>query len=137
MSKKRIIAFDVGDVWIGVAQAYINQQIAFPYQTWKMYEFEKKFSEYLAKNNIEKAVIGLPLTLTGNKSQQTIKVEEWVWKIKKQFPTILYCFQDERFSSQFATNIVIFNNNKSKNSNHSLAATIILENYLQKIDKLN
>jgi RNase H-fold protein (predicted Holliday junction resolvase) len=69
---------DVGDQWIGVAHASELVGIVFPYRTWQAYEFVKKFTAYLKEHQVQTAVIGFPLTLKGNESQQTEKVRNWV-----------------------------------------------------------
>lgn len=132
---KKIIAFDVGDQWIGVAHALDSLPFVFPYQTWQAYQFVDKFSAYLHQYNVEIAVVGLPLTLKGNESQQTEKVKAWVTQMEKIFFPIKFFFEDERLSSKFATNIAVQNNNKKKYSNHELAAALILENFLNKNKK--
>ncbi len=129
---KKIIGLDVGDQWIGVAHASELIGIVFPYQTWQAYEFVKKFTAYLKEHEVKTAVIGFPLTLKGNESQQTEKVKNWVTVMSAQFLEITFVFQDERLSSKFATNISIQNNSKNKHSNHELAAALILDNFIKK-----
>ena len=80
-------------------------------------------------NKIENVVVGLPKTLEGGESQQTVKVIEWVAEKRSIFQSIEFVFFDERLTSQFAKKI-IRQNKSSKNSDHSVAAGIILENYL-------
>lgn len=132
MITKKIIALDVGDAWIGVAHTDPDLKIVFPYQTWKAYEFDKKFAAYLKAFQVSTVVIGLPLTLSGNRSQQTEKVQQWVEQKKKDFPHITFIFEDERLSSQFASHISLQNMHKSVHSNHAVAAAIILEHFVKK-----
>lgn len=126
----RIIAFDVGDKWIGVAHTDLLQTMAIPLSTWQVDSFKKEFSLYLTKNNLEKAIVGLPLTLSGGQSEQTKKIESWLIERKIEFPQISFFFQDERLSSQFAKRIMQQNKQKSNHSDHSIAASIMLENFL-------
>ena len=128
----KIIALDLGDQWIGVSHATESIGIVFPYQTWQAYEFVKKFTVYLQEYEVKTVVIGFPLTLKGNESQQTEKVKEWVKTMSAQFSEVTFVFEDERLSSKFATNISIQNNSKNKHSNHELAAALILENFINK-----
>lgn len=129
---KKIIGLDVGDKWIGVAHASESIRIVFPYQTWQAYEFVKKFTAYLKEHQVQTVVIGFPLTLKGNESQQTEKVKNWVESMSARFSEVAFVFQDERLSSKFAANISIQNNSKNKHSNHELAAALILDNYIKK-----
>lgn len=126
---KRIVAFDVGDTWIGVAHTDLLQIIVIPHDTWRYKDFDNLFRKYLIANKIENVVVGLPKTLEGGESQQTVKVIEWVAEKRSIFQSIEFVFFDERLTSQFAKKI-IRQNKSSKNSDHNVAAGIILENYL-------
>jgi putative Holliday junction resolvase len=126
---KRIIAFDVGDVWIGVAHTDLLQTIAIPLATWKTNEFDAKFRDYLILYPVDVVLIGLPKTLKNHSSEQTNKVYAWYEGIRGKYPDTHFVLIDERLSSQFAKNILVSSKSK-KNSDHSLAAAIILENYL-------
>lgn len=130
-NKNKIIALDVGDAWIGTAYTDFSHTFVFPGETWRTHEFKQKFTAYITLHKIQIAVIGLPLTLQGKKSEQTNKIETWIEQAKINFPSIAFHIQDERLSSKFAQNIINQNNNKNKHSNHSIAACIILENYIQ------
>lgn len=134
-NNNKIIGFDVGDQWIGVAHANEFIGIVFPYQTWQAYEFVKKFTAYLKEYQVQTVVVGFPLTLKGSESQQTEKVKNWVEVMSVRFSGVTFVFQDERLSSKFATNISIQNNSKNKHSNHELAAALILDNYMKKNKK--
>ncbi len=125
----RIIAFDIGDKWIGVAHSDFSQSIVFPYATWKVEFFEKEFNNYLINNKIELIIVGIPKTMQGNNSEQTNKVLLWLEDIKAKYKNITFHLQDERLSSKFAKKILSTNKSK-KNSDHTIAASIILENFL-------
>lgn len=131
---KRILALDIGDKWIGVAHSDALQIIVSPYQTWQINQFEKELSNYLLKHKVAFILIGLPRTMQGNNSEQTNKVLMWVEEIKIKFKDIIFKLQDERLSSQIAKKILIQNKNK-KNSDHTIAACIILENFLLHYNK--
>jgi putative Holliday junction resolvase len=135
----RILALDIGDVWIGVAHTDPTKTIILPFATWKKIELITKINKYLSENTIEEIIIGLPITLNGNFSNQTNKIIEIKADLEKNFNTVRFTLFDERLSSKFAKNIQISNNlkrNKSKKnknteiSEHSIAASIILEGYL-------
>ena len=126
---KRIVAFDVGDTWIGVAHTDLLQTIVIPHDTWKHKDFDILYTKYLMAHKIESVVVGFPKTLEGRESQQTEKVIEWVAEKRSVFQSVDFVFFDERLTSQFAKKIMR-QNKSSKNSDHSVAAGIILENYL-------
>lgn len=131
---KRIVALDVGDRWIGVAHSDPLQIIAIPYATWEFEKFDSLFSAYLLKNNIKLVIIGLPKTMQGKNSIQTNKILKWYEEVKIRFNHIFFSLQDERLSSQFAKKI-LFDNKSKKNSDHTVAASIILENFLLYFNK--
>jgi putative Holliday junction resolvase len=126
---KRILALDLGDKWIGVAHTDLMQIMVIPYGTWRFDSFDTEFSAYILQNRLECVIVGFPKTMQGNASDQTNKVLLWIERIKIKFPTITFHLVDERLSSQFAKKIL--SENKSKNnSDHTIAAAIILENFL-------
>lgn len=126
---RRILALDVGDKWIGVAHTDMIQISVIPYGTWEMKHFDKEFALYLITHSIECVIVGLPKTMQGNNSEQTNKVLLWFEETKIKFEKITFHLQDERLSSQIAKKI-LFHNKSKKNSDHTIAAAIILENFL-------
>lgn len=126
---KRILALDIGDKWIGVAHSDPLKIMVTPYGTWEFENFDKEFTDYLSKNKVALVIVGLPKTMQGNNSEQTNKVIAWLEDIKIKFKEITFHLQDERLSSSFAKKI-LFDNKSKKNSDHTIAASIILENFL-------
>jgi RNase H-fold protein (predicted Holliday junction resolvase) len=127
----RFIALDVGEAWIGVAHNAPQSTLVFPVGTWKKSLFRKELATYLKQHLIEKIIIGLPITLTNSHSEQTKKIIEWKEQEEKFFSKHPFIFFDERLSSQFAKNILSSSPLVSKKSDHAIAASIILENFLQ------
>jgi putative transcription antitermination factor YqgF len=129
--KKRILAFDIGDSWIGVAHTDAEQILCVPYETWKSTEFKIKLTNYLSKNDVEAIVFGLPITMSGGHSDQTKKVTALYEIIKNEFSNYNFYLQDERLSSQFSQKFI--NKKKgSKHTDHAISAFIILENFMMK-----
>lgn len=133
MENKRILALDIGDVWIGTAHTDFSKTFVHPNETWKRIDLIKNLENYFKLNQIEIIVVGLPITMKGKESAQTKKTLETCELIKKSFPEIIIETFDERLSSSFAKNIQFLNKTKNKLKEHSIAAAIILENYLNKI----
>ena len=71
---KRIIALDLGDAWIGVAQTDLLQILCKPHTTWKASELARSLREYLSLNPVEGVVVGVPYTFAGTQSEQTKKI---------------------------------------------------------------
>jgi putative holliday junction resolvase len=84
----RIVAFDVGDAWIGVAQTDATRTIVSPVETWRHGDFFEEFAEYLAKNNVITIVVGYPITLKGNVSDQTKKILNFKEKLGEKYKEI-------------------------------------------------
>ena len=87
------------------------------------------------QNNVELLVIGLPLKLDGTESESTIMAKEFAEKIAK-FSGVKIEFQDERLSTVSAERILLEGNvrrEKRKGVVDKIAATIILQNYLDRL----
>ena len=130
-NNKRLLALDVGESWIGVAHSIPQSNLVLPIGTWKKNLFRKEFSHYLIRYRIEKVIIGLPITLTNTYSEQTKKIIEWKEIEEKYFSEYSFVFFDERLTSQFAKNILNSLPLISNKSDHAVAASVILENFLQ------
>lgn len=134
----RILGLDIGSVRIGIAQSDELEIIASPLEVYKrtnsINNDAKYISSIVTKNNIGKIVVGLPLKLDGSASTSVDMVNEFVEKIKK-FTDIEIVLQDERLSTVTASKILIEGNVRRENRKgvvDKIAATIILQNYLDK-----
>lgn len=82
-------------------------------------------------------VIGLPLKLDGSEGESVQMVREFASELSK-ITDAKIIFQDERLSTVSAEKILIESNmrrEKRKNVIDQVAATIILQNYLDKMKK--
>jgi RNase H-fold protein (predicted Holliday junction resolvase) len=70
--------------------------------------------------------------MNGKNSDQTNKILELKKELELEFKDINFFIQDERLSSKFAQNIQRNNSKKDKNKEHAIAASIILESFLEK-----
>ncbi|OGB86327.1 hypothetical protein A3J41_03110 [candidate division TM6 bacterium RIFCSPHIGHO2_12_FULL_38_8] len=127
----KIIALDLGDVWTGTALSDSLKILAKPYKTIKTIEVLNFLKELFAKEMIETMVIGYPQTMKGTESLQTKKVLEQKELIAKTFPDIKIILWDERLSSKTARTIQGKNARTQKENEHSIAAAVILQTYLQ------
>ena len=126
----RIIAFDIGDVHTGVAYSDDLGIIAAPYTSVATNILVSWLTHLLTTEPIETIVVGYPKTLRGTHSAQTEKVIAFVEMLKKQFPTITWKLIDERLTSKQAQIYLRTKSKKHKNSEHSIAAAIVLQTYL-------
>lgn len=135
----RIMCLDVGKVRIGIAQSDPMQIIATPVEVLKRTQSINNDAKYvvnLAKTNeVGLIVVGLPLKLDGSAGESVAMAEEFAEKLLK-FSDIPIEFQDERLSTMSAERILLEGNvrrDKRKGVVDKIAATIILQNYLDRL----
>jgi putative Holliday junction resolvase len=128
---KRLVCLDYGSAWIGVAHTDPMQFFAKPYATWMNKDLEKKLEEYLKAHSVEAVIIGLPITMKGNESQQTTEIKKAKELLEKKFPLVVFLLHDERMSSIQAQKLKKINRN-DEYSEHAIAASFILESFLTK-----
>lgn len=122
----RILGIDYGTKRIGLAISDESQTFARELKIVSPKEFWTEINQLISDEYITKVVLGWPLNMSGEKTQKTNEVESFKLKVESktglQVETI-----DERLSSQMAQNI-----SGSKKDLDSLAAQILLQNYLDK-----
>ena len=137
---KRILGLDHGDRRIGLALSDPLQIIAKPFETIDL-KFAKNIFDLLnsiiKEQNVEKIIVGYPITLKNKFSIQTKKVLKFVELLKKnvQIEVKLY---DERLTSQIAQKSLIMQEVKTGHNKEDVdktAAAIFLQNYLDENKK--
>lgn len=135
----RIMCLDVGKARIGIAQSDPMKIIASPLEVLKRTVSINNDAKYIAslikQNDVELLVVGLPLKLDGTESESTIMAKEFAEKISK-YSDVKIEFQDERLSTVSAERILLEGNvrrDKRKGVVDKIAATIILQNYLDRL----
>ena len=130
----RILGIDYGESRIGLAISDKTKSIAFPFKTIKnknidsLLEFLNKLS---SEKNIESLVVGLPLGMNGEDTQQTKNIRIFSRSISSLRLPIF--FQDERLTSISAKKSLIEQNIKTGNNKEKIderAATILLQQFL-------
>ena len=132
---KRILALDYGDKKIGVAISDPMKIIAKPLMVINNFSYKHilfEIQNLITEQNIEKIVVGLPLTLKNKKSIQTKKVLKFIEELNKDInlPIIAY---DERLTSKIATQSLINQGVKTGHNKKDIdktAAAIFLQDYL-------
>ncbi len=127
----KIIALDIGNVHTGVAYADDLNIIAIPYTTVATHELTVWLTELFAKEPISTIIVGYPKTLAGRESQQTQITLALKNQLEHEFPAINWILMDERFTSKQAQRIMRINKKNNKNQEHTIAAAIILQTYLE------
>ena len=128
---KTILAFDAGDKYIGVAENKSNHVFVLDnIDTEHLVDFVK---EYITKNALEKIIIGLPVNEDGTENDQCKKTYSLAKKIETVFDGEIV-LENEFLSSIEAQNnlrTLGYSPKEVKEKEHSEAAKIILEQYIQ------
>ena len=132
----RALGIDFGEKRVGLALSDRLNLIASLYKTLQYISENDLISEIkkiVIDKEIEVFVIGLPLNMKGEDSDQTKKVRRF-----KNLLSILelpIVYEDERFSSIIAKNSLVLQNVKTGHNKSEIdrtAAAIILQQYLDK-----
>ena len=132
----RLLAIDYGARRVGLALSDPLKMIASPYRTIINNNntiLIEEIKTIIAAEDVELTIIGLPLGMAGQKTEQTKKVEEFVDKLTDQ--GIIIKYEDERWSSVAAKRSMKEQNIKSghnKDLVDQTAAAIFLQQYLDR-----
>ena len=133
----KIISLDIGTVRIGIATSDIMEIIASAYEVYRrknLNEDVKYIASLVSKLDAGEIVIGLPLKLDGSEGQSVEMAREFGEKLA-ELVAVPIVYQDERLSTVSAERILIesgVRREKRKDKIDSIAATIILQTYLDK-----
>ena len=125
----RSLGIDYGEKRIGLAISDESQTLARELTILSPKEFWKQIPTIIETNQISRIVLGWPLNMSGKETKKTLEVKEFKLKLEK-LADIQVDIMDERLSSAMTNNLPGGNKNKD-----SLAAQIILQNYLDKEKK--
>jgi putative Holliday junction resolvase len=132
----RILAIDYGTKRIGLAETDDLQLIASGIGTIHSSELKKFIHDYIAKNQLETIVIGLPKRLNNEATQATKLANDTAINLQRTFPTIEVVQVDERFTSKMAS-AAMFEGGLGKKKRQEkglvdmVSATIILQSYME------
>ena len=132
----RLLAIDYGARRVGLALSDPLKMIASPYRTIINNNntiLIEEIETIIAAKDVELTIIGLPLGMAGQKTEQTKKVEEFVDKLTDR--GIIIKYEDERWSSVAAKRSMKEQNIKSghnKDLVDQTAAAIFLQQYLDR-----
>jgi putative Holliday junction resolvase len=132
----RILGLDVGTHRIGVAVSDESATIAQPLislETNPQKAFMGSLSKLISEHEIDKIVVGLPLTLSGgNRNDSTIRAEKLGQRIESDL-NISVVYFDERFTTTQAERVLIDAGVRRKGRRQvvdKMAASLILQGYL-------
>ena len=135
----KYLGLDLGTKSLGIAISDVTKTIASTYKTIYFAEDDyeeaiKELSSIIEEESIEKIVLGFPKNMNnsvGFRGEATLKFKEM---LEKKFD-IEVVLQDERLSTKEASSYMIeadISRKKRKKKIDSLAASIILQTYLNK-----
>ena len=132
----RILAIDYGRKRTGIAVTDTLQIIANGLTTVPTPQLLAFLADYLAKESVDRVVVGLPKQMNNEVSDNMTNITPFVNRFKKLYPAIPLEFVDERFSSVLAHRAMIDGGLKKKDRQNKalvdeISATIILQSYLE------
>ncbi|TYP92002.1 putative holliday junction resolvase [Fodinibius salinus] len=132
----RIIGLDIGTKWIGVARTDLLKTVANPIDTYHTEEVMEALHELISKEEVEKIVVGWPLTPEGNEGRAIKMVEEFLVELEAKFPDMEVAKIDERYTTKEAVRAMVeadvpkMKRRESDRVNQA-AAAIILQKYIE------
>jgi len=132
--KGRLIALDIGAKRIGVARTDILQISLNAVGTYHVNEFMDALATLLKEGPIEALIVGWPLN-NGEEGKATERVQNWINRIQKIYPTIPVIKEDESNTSVEAKEIQFQvgmgkKKRQEKATVDRIAAVLILKRYL-------
>lgn len=132
----RILSIDYGKKRTGIAVTDPLQLIAGGLATVSTSELFDWLKGYIAKESVERIVIGEPRQPNGQPSENLARVQQFVNRWRKAVPEVPIEYFDERFTSVLAHQAMLQGGLKKKARQDKalvdeISATIILEDYLR------
>lgn len=133
----RILGIDYGRKRTGVAVTDTLKIVASNLATVPTHTLLQFIMDYIAREPVERIVVGLPTQLNGEPSESMKYITPFVNRLRKQLPDdVPVVMYDERFTSTIAHQAMIDggmkkSDRRDKSRVDAIAATIILNDYLQ------
>ncbi len=136
----RIIAIDYGKKRTGIAVTDPLKIIAGGLTTVETKDLMQFLKEYLANNDVETIVVGLPRQNNNEYSESFKYIKPFVDRLKKEV-TVPVVYHDERFTSVMAHRAILEGGVKKKDRRDKalvdkVSAAIILQSYMETLNKL-
>lgn len=139
----RILGIDYGDSRIGVAVSDIGGKLAFDlcvvdaakgrgHAVSELLKLKEQYDAHVF-------VVGMPANMNGSKGGRVQVTEKFVKALKEASPDIVVEFEDERLTTKYADRLMLEagKHQKQKGESDKLAAMIILQGYLDKMNSKN
>jgi putative Holliday junction resolvase len=134
---ERIIGIDYGKKRVGVAVSDPLGIFASPLDTVPSAGIIDFLKSYMEKEKVVLIVVGYPLNMSNKPSEAAAYVDQFLNRLRKQFPSLPVKLEDERFTSQLAFQAMIDGGVKKmdrrvKGNVDKISAAIILQSYLDR-----
>lgn len=132
----RILAIDYGSKRVGLAVTDPLKIIASALDTIHSKDVLEFLKTYIAREEVEAIVVGMPVNLDGEDTNNTPQVKGFVKGLKKAFPDMPIHLHDERFTSSMAMSAMIASgyskkDRREKGNIDKVSATIILQSFME------
>ncbi|MBQ7361118.1 MAG: Holliday junction resolvase RuvX [Bacteroidaceae bacterium] len=132
----RILAIDYGKKRTGLAVTDELQIIAGGLTTVETTALLDFILNYVKREKVERIIVGLPKNMNNEYSENMIRIEPFVNRLRKLLPDVPVEYYDERFTSQLAHRVMLDAGlGKKARQNKALvdeiSATIILQSYME------
>lgn len=132
----RIMGIDYGRKRTGVAVTDPLQIVANNLATVPTHTLMQFIKDYMAREQVERIIIGQPTQLNGEPSESMKYITPFVNRLRNELPDMPIVMYDERFTSTIAHQAMIDGGMKKTDRRDkarvdAIAATIILNDYLQ------
>ena len=131
----RILAIDYGKKRTGLAVTDVLQIIANGLTTVPTHTLMDFILDYVKREPVERIVVGLPKQMNNQPSENMVRIEPFVNRLRKVLPNIPFEYVDERFTSVLAHQAMLDGGLKKKDRQRKelvdeISATIILQSYM-------
>ena len=132
----RLLAIDYGRKRCGLAVTDILQITPGGLATVRTHELIDYLKNYIAKEPVERFIIGLPMNLNGKESESMTYLRPFLKQLEKAIPSIPVTMVDERFTSTLAQRTIIEagigkqRRREDKGLVDEVSAVIILQTYM-------
>jgi putative Holliday junction resolvase len=134
---KRLLGLDVGDRRIGLALSDPLGLTAQPLSVVERKSWKRDIAaimEAVGDNEIEAFIVGLPISMSGNDSEQADRVRHFCSHLERETELAVH-LQDERLSTAESERLLIAGGTRRDRRRQSVdmtAATLILQSWMDK-----
>lgn len=146
--KGKILGVDYGEKRIGLAIAGVDVKVATPLTILNVDEEEEYLSQLddiVLKRGVELIVVGHPVSLSGSKTESTLRAEEFAEVLDDRYDIDVVLW-DERLTTREIEKNVIKRlsrdgykkaSNRIKSGLDALSASLILQSYLESLENIS